>query len=212
MRRIFLIVSFSLFCSALYSQNGIHDFYSIMTSPNVEKNSEVITFKKTDNGVVKTIDFKRDLRVRNSCWKDYWKNVTTQIDSLNAINYLRDTILVFQEFNGVRPYEPFTLVISGSNKITPGYGSVEHLNDADGWPFYYDYFHPILINPIWEWDMDELSNVIFQFGYKPGEIEGPTWIVISRIIIDNNKKIETSEIHLDGMCFTNLRTTNIILH
>ncbi len=213
MKRIFLLFGLSLlFCTQLYSQNRIDNFYNLMTSPNINKKSEILTLTKTDGEVIKTVKYKRNLRLRNSYWKDYWKRVGKQVDSLDIIDYKKDTVFIFQEFNGQDPFHPFTLIITPKDRIVVGYGSVQHLKEAEGWPFYYDSFHPILINPIIKWNISELSDVVSRYGTKTGEITGPIWITISKIIIDNYKKIKTSEINLDGMFFANLRNTNTILY
>lgn len=209
--RICLLTGLVFFCTVLSAQNRVNTFYSLMMVSNVEKKSEIITFEKTDDGVIETVEYKRNLRLRDNYWKSYWGKTGVQADSLGAVNYERDTVLIFQEFNGERPYEPFSLIITREETMVVGYGSVKSLDDANGWPFYYDSFHPILLNPIMKWDMVRLRDIISNYGSKPGDISGPIWITITRIIISNHKKLETSEIHLDGMSFMNLRRTNTIL-
>lgn len=211
MKRICLLISLALFCCELYPQSRIDDFYSLMVSSNVEKRNEILTFIKTDNDVIKTVEYKRNLRLRDSSWKSYWETAGEQLDFLGAVNYGRDTVLIFQEFYGTRPYEPLTLIITDEEKMVVSYGSVKHLDDANGWPFYYDSFHPVLLNPVIEWDMVKLCDVISNYGSKPGDVSDSIWITITKIIVFDHEKIETSEIHLDGISFMGLRRTNTIL-
>lgn len=50
-----------------------------------------------------------------------------------------------------------------------------------------------------KWDMYEISGLISRFGTKQWEMEGPVWISIDRIIINDYKKINTSVILFEGM-------------
>lgn len=141
MKRVYLLFILTLFCTELFSQSRIDDFYSLITSSNVHKKSEIWTFVKTDSEVIKTR--------KNKNW-DFHKSLII-IGKLRENKLTRwilliisDTIFVFQWFNGVNPYDPFTMIVTENDWVVIEYGSVKHFNDADGWPFYYDYFHPSL--------------------------------------------------------------------
>ncbi|MCC8034660.1 MAG: hypothetical protein LIO77_01850 [Rikenellaceae bacterium] len=209
MKRVFFLLILVCFYSCVFSQKSIDNFYSLIKAPNTIKYSDSWTFVKTDTEVIVTKENSKSKFTKGFIRS--WGKLGTVIDSLDLIDYNKDTVFIFQWFNAVNPSQPFTMVSTDRDLIVAGYGSVKQLDKSEGWPFYYDYFHSVSISAIKSWDMDKISKMISRYGTKPGEMEEPSWIYIYRIIIENHKKIETSILSFDALSFFSLRKTNNIL-
>ena len=215
MRRvnILLAIVVVVFCSELHAQNRIENFYTLIISSNINKNNEYITFTK--DSIVKTvIEYRQDVLATDSRSDDIdtsihyiklYKGLGPKIDACDLVNYARDTVYLFStgshfSYTDLVITSKGKLLIQGERGTRTNRMTITPYAHVDkGFNYSYDFTHPVTINAILKWDMDELSDIVSRFGLSSNVIVtggGDTPILVWRIIIDDHKKVETSVVKL----------------
>ncbi len=209
MKRLLLLIMILAGCVfGASAQTKVSDFQTLIQSSDIKGKSEIITFVKTGDNVQEYHKFKSNLintRFQRKHFKNYWASICRQVDSLNIVDFAKDTVLICQNFDGSQPFSPETMIVSGKGCFYVNHnGSIRQSEDTEDWEF-----HPILINAIVNLDLPRIGNIIAKYGSEPSEVTGPIWNTVYRIVVDDYKKIHSVAIDFDAMVFFAFRYETI---
>ena len=220
-----LLFTLILLCADNSAQSKVNDFYSLMTSPNVNQESEFITLTwNRDNGVHRKVEHGQDVKLTNTIDDmstdvigRFYSDIGAKIDSLNIIDYASDTIYLISQTKCEKalwsdndlanpPCYVSALLITGKDRAAIHWNNYYfgNVNTAELYrqQQIYSLGHPAVIESILRWDMDELSSVISRFSDNIMIVgSGPTHTYAQRVIIDDYKKIYTSSVKFPIIAF-----------
>ena len=194
-----MLFALVLLCPELYSQDRIDNFFSLVLSPNRDKIEHTI-LTKTDTGVER----KDELQYNYILPKGELKWRGPQVDSMDIIDYKRDTVYIISTYNSFFPSgEQLFIIITDKGRITAqrkdriSVVKPYTIAGREASDYIYSYDHPVVVDAVAKWDMDELSRIVSLFGIPPGTtIEGDPYEYAWRIIIEDYKKVKTSVVQL----------------
>jgi hypothetical protein len=210
-----LMLFLSIFsCAAVSAQERVDGFQSLITSPSIQKKSDITVLELANYGVVKKevrakvktypANFrvnKSDLR-RDVYVSGFSEKLCREIDSLGIVDYAKDTVFIIESGYLSLSSNRNVLIVTKQGMFIANTCQIDKFEYPELKPkqTLHGTFSPLTIEPILKWDVSGLSDVMYSlYMVLKRNDSGRDRAKVRRIVVDNYQKMETSVLFFDSI-------------